>query len=505
MYLQKTFYLIVLLVSIFLWLTPQCSAHGHEESHHNALTQDGAIKLSDDGKSAIGLHTEKVAMRAVPRHIQTTGKLEPIPTREFIQHAPIAGRIAQVLVRLGDQVKEGQTLLTLSSPDLQEIGAQIVSEKTQIESEISTRKAELDGDVSQASTQKVLAEANFGRESKLFAEKIASQKAMQQSKAEFELAENKLKVAQKTREVTLAALKTKLSVNLKALKQKLKQLGVSEADINRMLAQKTSMTTVPVRTVRAGIITELSATPGQSIDESIALAKVSDLSQLWATANIYESDMSRVKLGEPIVLKVAAFPNDTFSGKISFISSNVDPVGRVLPVKVEVFNRGNKLRPGMFADLSVETAEPSQAIALPKDAVILDKGHYLVYVAKDDGFMPVPVEVGNAYGDKIEIRKGIEVGQEVVVRGAFQLDAQRLKSIGDTDLFAHPTEEGHEEHEDEHGGGSSNSLITPQFLIIIAIAFVLGCSLTALLLRKRTRKVTDETAHREAGVRDKGV
>lgn len=499
---QRIAHACFLILALVLSLAIGASAHDHEESEH---TEGGAIKLSEQGKAAIGLEVEKVEVRAVPRRIQTTGKLEAIPTQEYIQHAPIAGRVAQVLVRLGDHVSAGQTLVSVSSPDLQELGAQIVSEKTQIEAEISSRKAELDGDISQAKTQKDLAEANFAREARLFQEKIASQKAMQHAKAELDLSTNKLMVAQQKREVTLAALKTKLSVNLQALKQRLKQLGLSDGDVERMLVSKTSMTSVPVRTARAGLVTELSVTPGQSIEPSVPLAKVSDLNKLWATANIYESDMSRVRLGESIVVKVSAFPDDTFSGKLSFISSSVDPVARVLPVKVEVTNQGRKLRPGMFAELAVETAEPTYGITLPKDAVLADKGHYLVYVEKDGVYAPTPVEIGNSYGDKIEIRSGLSAGEPVVIRGAFQLDAQRLKSIGDTSLFSHPTEEGHDEHEHEEGGNQANTLVSPQFAIIVAIAFVFGCAVTALWLRKRTHKLSDEAAPREAELREKGT
>lgn len=497
---QRIAYSVFLVFTLLLSVAAGSPAHEGEESEHTGL-DGGAIKLTEPGKSAIGLQVEKVKTRAVPRRIQTTGQLEPIPTQEYVQHAPIAGRVAEVLVRLGGRVSQGQILVTVSSPDLQELGAKIVSEKTQIEAEIRNSEAELDGEISQAQTQKDLAETVFSRESRLFQERIASQKAMQQAKAELDVAANKLKVAQQRRSVTLSALKTKLSVNLQALKQRLRQLGLSEQDVDRMLVHQTSMTNVPVRTARAGIITELSATPGQSIDPTVPLAKVSDLSKLWATANIYESDMSLVRVGEPITVKVAAFPEDTFSGTVSFISSNVDPVARVLPVKVEVINQKSKLHPGMFAELAVDTAEPSYAITLPKDAVISDKGHYLVYLESNGVYVPTSVEVGNSYGDKIEIRSGISADQVVVVRGAFQLDAQRLKSIGDTSLFTHPTEEGHEEHE-EHGGNEANSMFGPQFLIIIAIAFVLGCAATALWLSNKTGKSADEK-RRQAGLREK--
>ncbi len=475
-----------------------------EHSEHTGAT-GGSIELTEEGKSAIGLQVETVAKHAVPRRINTSGRIEAIPTQEYTQHSQTAGRVSHVFVRLGDYVKAGETLLSLSSPDLQQIGAQIVSEKTSIEAEIKMRTAELDGEVSQTKTQKDLAEANFKRDTLLFHEKITSRKQMESTKAEYELAENKLKVARQTRDASLAALRSKLGVSVQALRQRLTQLGLTASDIDRMLAHKTSMTDVPVRTARAGLITELSATPGQSVDTTVSLAKVSDLSKLWAAAHVYESDMGRVSIGQPISVKVSALPQETFSGKLTFISSSVDPVSRVLPVKVEVTNNGNKLHPGMFAELTIQTAEPFFAVTLPRDAVISDKGHYIVYVEVDGKYVPTPVQIGNSYGDKIEILSGVSAGQNVVTRGAFQLDAQRLKSIGDTALFSHPTEEGHDEHEhEEHGANEANAGFNPQFAILIAIAFVLGGALTSLWQRRRMNVGTRESTTRRPDLSEKG-
>lgn len=468
---------------------------GHEHDHHDkdpfnngephGDASDG-IKLTDEGKSAIGIEVRAAEQRALPGRITTSGKLESIPTHEYVQHAPVSGRVERVLVQPGQYVEAGQTLVFLSSPELQQLGAQLLQEKTQIEAEVTAKKAELDGDVSQAQTQKNLSEINLKREEKLFEEKIASQKSMQQAAAEYDVAANRLAVAQQKRAAALNALRTRLSVNVESLKQRLGQLGVSQTQIAAMLSHRTSITSVPVRTVRAGLITELGASPGQSVGPAVPLAKVSDLSTLWATANIYESDMGKVRLGQPIVVRVTAFPKQQFSGRITFISSEVDPATRTLPVKVEVVNRLNKLKPGMFAELSLQTSEPVYSITLPKDAVIADKGHYLVYLRNGDEYKPTLVEIGNTLGDEIEIRSGVKAGDNVVVRGAFQLDAQRLKSVGDTALFTHPTEEGHEEHEHEGGATANSQLLSPQLLIMTAIAFVFGAAVTALLQKKQT-------------------
>ncbi len=481
---------IAILLSVLL-CTSETTAHDHNdketvgdgEPHGEA---GSGIKLTEDGQTTIGIQIRSAERRALPGKIVTTGKLEAIPTQEFVQHAPIAGRVEQVFVQPGQYVQPRQILIRLSSPDLQQLSAQLLQEKTQIEAEVTTKRAEFDGEVSQAKTQLDLSEASYKRELQLFEEKINSQKSMQQAKADLDLATNRLSVAKQKREAALNALRARLAINVDALKQRLRQLGASEDQIKDTLASRTGITTLPVRTIRGGLITQLVATAGQSIDPSDPLVKVSNLNTLWATANIYESDMSKVRIGQPIVVRIAAFPKQQFAGRVTFISSEVDPVTRTLSVKFEVVNQDNKLKPGMFAELSVQTAEPVISISLPKDAVIADKGHYIVYVQEGDEYKPTLVEIGSTLGDEIEIRSGISASQKIVVRGAFQLDAQRLKSIGDTALFTHPTEEGHEEHEHEEGESKSNNqLLNPQLFIIVAIAFVFGCVITAMVHQRR--------------------
>lgn len=484
------FFLVAVVLSIVYATHTTAHEHNHQDNEPfssgepRGAAGDG-IKLTEQGKTAIGIEVQNAERRALPGRIVTSGKLESIPTQEYVQHSPMAGRVDQVFVKPGQYVQTGQTLLSISSPELQQLGAQLLQEKTQIEAEVTAKRAELDGDVSQSLTQRDLSETSFKRELQLFEEKIGSQKSMQQAKAELDLSTNRLKVAKQRREAALNALRTRLSINVESLKQRLRQLGVSDANTAAMLSNRKSITTLPVRTIRGGLVTELTASPGQSIEPSVRLAKVSDLSTVWATANIYESDMSRVRIGQPIVVRIGAFPNQQFTGHITFISSEVDPATRTLPVKVEVVNQQNKIKPGMFAELSLQTSDPVYTVTLPKDAVIADKGHSLVYVQEGDEYKPTFVETGNTLGDEIEIRSGIKGGERVVVRGAFQLDAQRLKSVGDTALFTHPTEEGHEEHEHEEGKAANNQLLSPQLLVLVAIAFVLGCAITAMLQRKQ--------------------
>src|SRR5262249_39812981 len=245
---------------------------------------------------------------------------------------------------------------------------------------------------------------------------------------------------------------------------------------------------VPVRTARAGVVTDIKTSVGSAIDPNDLLFRISDLSRVWATADIYEEDMSRVKLGELVNVRVAAYPNETFSGHLTFVGREVDAITRTLPVRIEIPNADIKLKPDMYADLTIETSEPKLAIIVPKDAVVHKTGHTLVFVQTAGGYQPFRVQIGRSLGDDVEILEGLQPGQRVVVRGAFQLDAELLKSHGNKHLFVQPTE-GQElaENDEDSARPQGFSLAWPVLAVIVSAAFLLGFVISALAIRSSKR------------------
>lgn len=447
-----------------------------------------AIPLSSFGKATIGLQTQTISKSPLPYQICTTGRIEAIPTREFVQHALLSGRIKEVRIALGDTVKAGQILVILDSPEINRLTAETLQKKEELEAEIKRQGADLGAEIKQAEAQVELTTATYNRDKRLFGEGIASQRQWQTSLADMKLAESRLSAAIKRRDIILKALEVRLQVTCESLGNQLKQLGVSQNALDRMLATKHTILTSPVASIRNGVITEIQASAGQSIDPNDVLFRISDLTKVWATADVYEDDMARMCLGQKVRVKVFAYPHDSFTGKLTFIGREVNRQTRTLPVRVEIINLDLRLKPDMFAELHIETTEPTMSIIVPRDAVIQRTGHHLVFVQSKGGYQACLVKVGRSLGDNVEILEGLSQGQAVVVRGAFQLDAELLKAHGSEGLFVQPAEgtKLNQSGEHEHQAGVEQSPVSVSMqviMVLVVAAFLFGFVVSGLVVK----------------------
>lgn len=444
------------------------------------------IPLSSLGRQAIGLKVATVQKTPLPLQIQVPGKIESIPTRNFDQHAPLSGRITSVEVALGQVVKAGQIICTVESPDMNELAAKLLQQKTELEAEFNKQKADLDEEVLQAEAKLELSQSAYRRAVKLQSERIAAMRDVELAKTDIDLAQMRLRTSSRNRDTILAAAKQKIPLTLRPLRQQLKMLGVEEKHIESMVRDGTTDTSVPVRSARSGVITDLQASAGQSISPDDRLCTVTDLSHIWATASVFEDDMSRMKVGQKVRVVVPAFSGENFIGTLTYIGNQVDTDSRTLPVRAELANPTLKLKPDMFAELYIETASPGFSVLLPRDAVVERLGHTIVFVETKNGYQPYSVRLGRSFGDNVEITEGLVPGQKIVVQGAFQLGAELMKAHGGEALFVQATEGGDrfsEEH--EHGPPGKGMTVTPLGIgVVIASAFLFGFLVAALFARR---------------------
>jgi len=131
---------------------------------------------------------------------------------------------------------------------------------------------------------------------------------------------------------------------------------------------------------------------------------------------------------------VSAYPDETFQGRLTYISSTVNRETRAVPARIEVPNPDRRLKPEMFATAAIATGATTSALTLPQTAVLLVNGQPTAFVREGEGFEPRAVELGDKVGSRIVIKGGIKPGEPVVVAGAYALKARLLKSqIGDAD------------------------------------------------------------------------
>lgn len=296
------------------------------------------------------------------------------------------GRVVNVQADLGATVRAGDVVATLES---REVG--------QIRGDLQRARAALD-----------VAQNNFEREQRLYAQAISSQKEMLEAQA---------------------AYKTALAEYSSAASQ-ISGLGATagEGGIYAL--------TTPV----SGTVVERNAMPGQIAGPSTNLFTIADLTRVWIAVDVYEADAARVRRGAPAIISARGFPADTFRGRVTYAGGVVDTTSRTFKVRVEADNAGQRLRPGMYAQVRIEAAAgPSVGAGGPlvvPDLALQDlNGKSVVFVRRSapGQFVARAVAIGpRVPGGFVTITDGLRLGETIVARGAFQLRAQLLKgTFGD--------------------------------------------------------------------------
>jgi len=217
---------------------------------------------------------------------------------------------------------------------------------------------------------------------------------------------------------------------LDAARDRLALLGVDEAEIQRMAEATSPTRSVPIHSPFSGTVIERLASEGSYVQTGAPLYRLADLDRVWVQLDAYESDLSRVSVGQAVAIRVDALPSERFDGQVAFVDPTVDPQRRTARVRVELANPDHVLRPGMFAEatLFAERAADTEApLVIPESAPLFTGQRSVVYVEVErDGsvaYEPRAVRLGPRLGDVYPVVAGLREGEEVVSRGAFALDA----------------------------------------------------------------------------------
>jgi cobalt-zinc-cadmium efflux system membrane fusion protein len=212
---------------------------------------------------------------------------------------------------------------------------------------------------------------------------------------------------------------------LKAAREVVRLYGKSESEINTIIASHKIDPVLVVLSPIAGRVTARVAQPGLLVQPGNAPAPyaVADLSTMWMIANVTESDSPVFKVGQTVNVKVSAFPDRDFSGKIAVIGATVDPATRTVAVRSEISDPKHELKPGMFATYVIKTGEPQVSVAIPLDGVARESdGSMSVWVTKDkQHFVKRTVKLGLQQDGLDQLLSGLEAGELVVTKGAIFL------------------------------------------------------------------------------------
>ncbi|QRX81659.1 efflux RND transporter periplasmic adaptor subunit [Glaciimonas sp. PAMC28666] len=207
--------------------------------------------------------------------------------------------------------------------------------------------------------------------------------------------------------------------------QRMRLVGMTDDQIHLVQLSGKVQARLTIIAPISGVVSELAVREGMTVMAGAPMFKINGLGSIWVNADIPESLSAQVRPGNVVEARTPALQGVVFKGKVSAILPDVNPATRTLKARIELANPSGQLVPGMFATVNFSSAARNNIVLIPTEAVIQTGTRSVVMVAQGDGkFLPVEVQIGSETNGQTEIRKGLEVGQKVVVSGQFLIDSE---------------------------------------------------------------------------------
>ena len=364
---------------------------------HQASATD-TVRLPSSVLEEHNVELVEASIESLQNRIRMPGVVRPNDRSVVRVRALGRGLVREVMVKVGDRVREGDSMIVVDNFEL---------------AELLFRHKSLQADEKDALSEKHLAETILSR-----SEQLLELEAIPAS--EEDAARNQFAKAQ----ARLQKIDSKLADTL----IKLRRLGVQT---DQAATTNPAKTGVPLDTIRSptdGVITRVGVAPDESITASDILVEVVDLREVWVLADVYEKDIGKVALRGLAEITVSTYPEQPFVGTVTAISDVLDQKTRTAQVRVEVDNLQLKLKLNMFAMVWVPTRVVLQALVLPDSAIQQIQGQEIAFVRLSEGvFERRALRTGRTIGHLVEILEGIRPGEEVVAHGSFLLKSTLLR------------------------------------------------------------------------------
>lgn len=309
--------------------------------------------------------------------------------------SPYAGRVVKLLVKPSDMVTRGQELFVIEATDT----VQALNEFITASSTLNSARSKLK-----------LSEINEKRQNDLYAGKAVPLKDWQNAQNDLATAQNDLRAAETA---------------LEAAHNRLRILGRSEEQINAFQRTRQISADTSVYSPLSGTVVQRKVGPGQFIaaGASDPVFVIGDLSTVWLTAFVRESEAADVRLGQDIDFKVLALPGRTFKAKVDYVSAAIDPTTRRLMVRATIDNREGLFKPEMFASVTIYAGNDHKSVGVRKQALIYEGQRVRLWVAHDDKSLELrQIQTGLINGDEVEVRTNLKPGEKVVIKGSLFID-----------------------------------------------------------------------------------
>src|SRR5438105_4713418 len=343
---------------------PASSSDGGQSAAMPAQTETplNPIQLSPQRMQSIGIQIGQVQCKAVSDELRFYGNVQPNERRLAYVQTRFAGWIRQVYAdATGDFVRKGQPLFTIYSPDL-----------------VSTEQEYL------------LAKRNAA--------------SLEQSQ--------------------ISGVASGAQSLLTAAKARLQQWDISASEIEKLDRTGEAIINLTINSPVSGYVTEKNALPNMYAQPDTRLYTVADLSEIWVLAQVFQSDVGRIKPGDPAEVTVDTYPGKVFAGRVDYILPQVDTATRTVPVRLVFANLTLKLRPGMYVNVHVKLPLGRQSV-VPASAIFHSGTHNVIFAYQGEGnIQPREVELGPRVGDDIVITKGISAGDQIITSPNFLIDSE---------------------------------------------------------------------------------
>ena len=375
-------------VTVLLFIMAGCSADEHKatkDEHHDEKSGAIEIKLTKSVQKDIGLKVETLQLTSAKGFLNIPAKIVTNQNSEALIGSLVAGRVKKVHVNVGDNVRQGQVLFSIESLEVGALKAGFIK-----------AKANLD-----------FAKSTLEREKSLFEKGFSSQQMLDQVTAEY----------------------NKALADFNAEDKKIHAIGLEDKDVFDVKGDALhSSGLLYIKSPINGTIVERNLVTGQLVESTSNGLRILNTSSVWVDGQVYEKDVSRIVKRGNLSFVTLAYGEEEFSGNIINIGQTVDEKTRTITIRGEIQNKGGKLKPEMFGEMTVRIGEEVETLMLPAEALVKEGSEEYVFVQKSDTlFEKRTVKTGFHLNDKIEITEGLKEGEKVVTKGSFYLKSEIKK------------------------------------------------------------------------------
>jgi RND family efflux transporter MFP subunit len=356
---------LALMIAAGLVVSASCRKDDTPAENAAEKAASEAVVLSAETMSISGVKVVKAERRTLAAPVRAAGTIEFDQRRLVCLTPRVPGRIEAVYAFKGERVKENQRMLDLFSLDY------LSAQQELIQLLLQRDRAAESGDI----------------ESETLASNL-----------------------------------------IRSTARKIRLMGAADEDIQKIQGSRTLQDYLHIAAPFAGSVVAATAVAGDYVETGRELFRLADLGTLWVTVGVFEKDLTLVGPGAEGEIQVQAYPGEIFKGRLTLLGDVVDTETRTVKGRLEVSNPALKLKPGMFADVTLVGVRSAETLVIPEKAVRNVEGRNVVFIPGGGGsFVPREVRLGRVISGWVEILEGLEEGDEVAAEGSFALKAELLK------------------------------------------------------------------------------